>query len=371
MIEFVRFDTFDFQAIRAKGEVQWQCYRYLAFILPARQPDAVQMIDLGETKKIDELISKFRLQASDSNKQTLGWGKSKSKSSNLKLRIKQYDSSYAIELSKLLLAPILAKITQKTTTEKITNYKSLIIAADGDLNLVPFQILPMDETGECLLMDEYTVSYVGVGRDLIRSPMETMEVADPPIIIADPDFDLMDERQYKIEDKQDLHTDNPATVIAMLGSNPKPLIGNECVNSNQTEDKVKTIQNTNSNTSSTRSSDREFIDTLDVENLSRAPGTKFLGESVANKLKDARLYMGAEALETQLINGKCPKVMLIATHGLFLPDSEQVSNPMMRSALALGGANTWLSGGTLPENAGKGIGPALSRCCNFPQIIVF
>ncbi len=47
--------------------------------------------------------------------------------------------------------------------------------------------------------------------------------------------------------------------------------------------------------------------------------------------------------------------MLIATHGLFLPDTKQVSNPMMRSALALAGAKTWLSGGILPENAGKGI----------------
>ena len=47
--------------------------------------------------------------------------------------------------------------------------------------------------------------------------------------------------------------------------------------------------------------------------------------------------------------------MLFATRGLFLPDTEQVSNPMMRSALALAGAKTWLSGGILPKNAGKGI----------------
>ncbi|MDZ8186454.1 MAG: hypothetical protein RMX96_16590 [Nostoc sp. ChiSLP02] len=32
----------------------------------------------------------------------------------------------------------------------------------------------------------------------------------------------------------------------------------------------------------------------------------------------------------------------------------KVGNPMMRSGLALAGANTWLSGGTLPPNAGKG-----------------
>ncbi len=65
--------------------------------------------------------------------------------------------------------------------------------------------------------------------------------------------------------------------------------------------------------------------------------------------------------------------MLIATHGLFQSDSEpqlvtkkhnllsiehwgktKVENPMLRSGLALAGANTWLFGGKLPKDAGKG-----------------
>lgn len=98
-----------------------------------------------------------------------------------------------------------------------------------------------------------------------------------------------------------------------------------------------------------------------------------MGESVAKKLPGAKLYLGAEAVETRLTSSECPSIMLIATHGLFLNDSEleagdrkrtllsierlrtaKVENPMMRSGLALAGANTWLSGGTLPLNAGKG-----------------
>ncbi|MHC5863318.1 CHAT domain-containing protein, partial [Nostoc sp.] len=107
--------------------------------------------------------------------------------------------------------------------------------------------------------------------------------------------------------------------------------------------------------------------------LLRAPGTRFLGEIVAKKLPDAKLYLGAEALETRLTSSKCPSIMLIATHGLFQSDSQaqpltnrrnllnmeglrttKVENPMLRSGLALAGANTWLAGGRLPQAAGKG-----------------
>ena len=168
------------------------------------------------------------------------------------------------------------------------------------------QILPIDETGKRLLMDEYTVSYVGVGRDILRSDSDSdsTDIADKPIVIADPDFEL--------------------SALNQIEQQKQPLT-------------------------------KEFIDTFDSQNLSRTISTKLLGETVAKKLEDAQLYTGEQALETHLTNGKCPQVMLIATHGLFLPDTKQVSNPMMRSALALAGAKTWLSGGMLPKNAGKGI----------------
>ena len=294
LIEFVQFDVFNFQAIRANGETQWQPFHYLAFILPAGQPDAVQMVDLGEVETIDQLISLFRTRASDVNSQTLGF--KTSVPVKPKLQIKQYNPTDSIQLSKLVLAPILEKLGN--------NCQQLIFAADGNLNSVPLQILPIDETGKRLLMDEYTVSYVGVGRDILRSHSGIADIGDKSIIITDPDFDL--------------------------------------AVPNHTEQQKQPFN-------------EEFIDTFDSQNLHRTISTKLLGETVANKLEDAQLYTGEEALETHLTNGKCPRIMLIATHGLFLPDTKQVSNPMMRSALALAGAKTWLSGRILPENAGKGI----------------
>ncbi|TFI54911.1 tetratricopeptide repeat protein [Mastigocladus laminosus UU774] len=314
LVEFVRFDVYDFHAVPAREQTQWHPARYLAFILPAQQPHAVQMIDLGEAEVIDELISLLRSLACNPTKETLAWGKV---STTPKLQIKQYDPTLAIQLRNVLFAPI---------CELVQGYKHLILAPDGNLNLLPFQILPTDETGTHLLMDEYTISYLGVGRDILRSRVQTIRAADAPIIMADPDFDLVSEQR-----------------IGEVG------LGGEGGQGGQ-----------------------EFIDTLGGEVLSRAPGTRFLGESVAKKLPDARLYVGAEALESSLISSKCPKFMLIATHGLFLPDSPQQpptqhsinpksiiqnlksTNPMMRSGLALAGANTWLKNGTLPQKAGKG-----------------
>ncbi|MEJ1932948.1 CHAT domain-containing protein, partial [Nostoc sp. NIES-2111] len=156
LVEFVRFDVFNFQAIAANGETQWYPARYLAFILKAGQPDTAQMIDLGAADTIDRLIQVFRLQASDYSQPTLAIGKTRHQP---KLYIKSYDSTDVIQLSQLLFAPI---------RDFVKDCRHLIIAPDGNLNLVPFQILPVDSIGKRLLMDEYTISYLSVGREIRR-----------------------------------------------------------------------------------------------------------------------------------------------------------------------------------------------------------
>ena len=60
LVEFVRFDVFDFHAVPARGERRWNPARYLAFVLPAGEPDDVRMIDLGEAGPIDRMIADFR-----------------------------------------------------------------------------------------------------------------------------------------------------------------------------------------------------------------------------------------------------------------------------------------------------------------------
>lgn len=320
LIEFVRFDVFNFKAIPAQGEAQRQPARYLAFILPAGDPESVEMVDIGEAEYIDSLIREFRELVSGAGKNPesqLGmFGKHPPK-----LIFREYHPQAGIKLRQAIfdkLRPALKK------------HQHLVIAPDGELNLVPFQILPSDDTGEKMLIDAFTISYLTVGRDMLRPKIETKRPASlNALVFASPNFDLSAESVTPDEAwEQNTQTANLRECIAN-----KP--------------------------------------------LKPAVGTNILGERIAQRLKVAS-YLGNEALESYFKPLKCPRILLVATHGVFLPNQPEeysptfpyqmessllqrdrffgrVENPMLRSALALAGANTWAKGGKLPPEAGKGI----------------
>src|SRR5205823_8985802 len=59
LVEFVHFDTFDFDAIAARGERHWKEPFYVAFVLAVGDPDGVHMVNIGEAGPIDEQIALF------------------------------------------------------------------------------------------------------------------------------------------------------------------------------------------------------------------------------------------------------------------------------------------------------------------------
>ncbi|MEG4301748.1 CHAT domain-containing tetratricopeptide repeat protein [Microcoleus sp. D3_18a_C4] len=320
LIEFVRFDVFNFKAIPAHSEAQWQPARYLAFILPAGEPESVEMIDIGEAEYIDNLIREFRELISGVGKNTesqLGMFSKRPP----KLIFRKYHPQAGIKLRQAIF-------------DKLRPYlqgdEHLIIAPDGELNLVPFQILPNDDTGEKMLMDEFTISYLTVGRDIMRQKIETKRPASlKALVFASPNFDLSTESV----------TPDEAPEQNTLTTNLRECIANKP--------------------------------------LKPAVGTNILGERVAQRLKVAP-YVENKAIESYFKPLQCPRILLIATHGVFLPNQPEdrsptfpyqmengllqrdrffgrVENPMLRSALALAGANTWAKGGKLSPEAGKGI----------------
>jgi CHAT domain-containing protein len=114
----------------------------------------------------------------------------------------------------------------------------------------------------------------------------------------------------------------------------------------------------------------------------RLPGTRAEGERVAAML-DISPWLDATALEGRLKSAcRSPRILHLATHGFFLPDHQRdlnqgnrdmtmilsgdamgggrfsgpmMENPMLRSGLALAGANTWLKAGNPPEEAEDGL----------------
>src|SRR5262249_22960262 len=112
----------------------------------------------------------------------------------------------------------------------------------------------------------------------------------------------------------------------------------------------------------------------------RLPGTREEGERVA-ALLGVRPWLEGGALEARLKERRSPRVLHLATHGFFLTDQERdpnqesgalemigaeagsagglsgplPENPLLRSGLALAGAQTWLDGKALPPEAEDGL----------------
>jgi CHAT domain-containing protein len=210
--------------------------------------------------------------------------------------------------------------------------QNLLIVAGGGLGLLPFQLLPLKSTGR--LIDDYTISYLSAPRDLLRWATPPQRRAGPPLVIADPDYDLGSGQR--------------GTAVASL------------------------------------------------------PSTAQEGTEVASLL-GTKALTGADAVKLSVTAARSPVVVHLATHGFFLPGPEPVpasddyetlytvtvpgegvfvagaeramqpdltpaglpradADPMLRSAVALAGINTWLSGSAPPPGAGIGMLTADEVC---------
>ena len=66
------------------------------------------------------------------------------------------------------------------------NIRHLLLSPDARLNLIPFSAL-VDERGE-YLVENYTLTYLTSGRDLLRLQIDN-SAQQPPVIIANPNFE--------------------------------------------------------------------------------------------------------------------------------------------------------------------------------------
>jgi CHAT domain-containing protein/Tfp pilus assembly protein PilF len=309
LIEFVQANIFDFSSLNIHGKPETKPSRYLAFVIHAGSPADVQMIDLGETDTIDQQIFTFRSVITGEDEGNI----SPSPDKNLSRRDRIKQEGFKLRIA--IFDPLLNAIRKQNR---------LFIAPDGNLTRVPFEVLPIDDGVDHRLIDEYYISYLNTGRDLLRFDIKRVGVYTKPVIAANPDFDMKDGQNHPQSTGQ-----NKPYFRQLKG----------------TEDEAKLI---------------------------------------ANLLKLDPL-LGKCVTESRIKYCVSPRILHLATHGFFRPllpnypednnssggltgDSKEqyseinritekkvVDNPLLYSGLALAGANTWLRHGSLPPEAEDGI----------------
>jgi tetratricopeptide (TPR) repeat protein/CHAT domain-containing protein len=291
LVDFVRFDLYDLVNIE-KGEPQ-----YLAFVLTGGETGGIKLVKLGAARAIDELIDKFRTVASDlPGLDLMNAFPSENEVKNPALMLTPYQTQ-ALELRQAILDPLnLPK-----------NQGRVFFAPDGDLNLVPFGILPLDSDlplDNRIVSDRWSVHYISASRDL-RPRTQPPAPKNMSTILANPNYDF------------------PVRQIAPPATPELSKSG-----------KLSTLGN----------------------KLIPLPQTEPLALKIAQSL-DIEPHLGDAARVDNLRQLRSPQYLIIATHGLHGLDTEGGDNPdpMRDAGLALAGYNTHLDGGELPPELERGV----------------
>jgi CHAT domain-containing protein len=184
------------------------------------------------------------------------------------------------------------------------SYRHLLISPDGTLNLIPFEAL-RDEGGRYAL-ERYQISYLSSGRDLLRlqAPRHSRSEA---VIVADPLF-------------------GDPTVPGAVGAPSSPAAGQPSLTS--------------------------------IENLTSAyfaplRGTALEAQRIKALFPDATMLTRERATTLAVSQLEAPRLLHVATHGFFIQDPRrQILNPLLRSGLALTGANLRPEQGPAAGSAG-------------------
>jgi CHAT domain-containing protein len=289
----------------AKPGDRWGKERYVAYVLRRRGDPG--WADLGEAERIDRLARETRSKYASGDRAA---------------------AKSARELARLVVEPVRRLLGDAT---------HVLLSPDGELNLVPFGALP-DEHGK-YLVKRYQFTYLSSGRDLLRMN-QIGDAHEEATIMAAPDYGERERR-------------------------PEP-------------------------SSKDRDGERGFrsVDMGAVAFLP-LPGTLAEANQLAATLGKARVLTGAQATERALKTMHGPRLLHLATHGFFLDDlpapipqmsergishigtvgrpvagaeamqgitpmaqvlppptrpTVRLENPLLRSGLALAGANRRMSG---------------------------
>jgi CHAT domain-containing protein len=278
LVEFVVYQPFDPKTAVESTETYGEP-RYVAYVIPPEGD--VQWRELGPAGAIDEAVDALRQALRDPRRKDV--------------------QAISRALDTQVMEPIRGLLG---------NPERLMISPDGQLHLMPFEAL-VDEDGRYLI-ERHAISYLSSGRDLLR-----MQVRRPSrgaaLLVADPLFGEPVLAQ--------LAGDAP---VAMSEPGRRGITMGEGLA-------------------------RVYFGPL--------TGTAHEARSIKALFPEARILTRSEATEGSVKRIVAPEILHIATHGFFLGDSVaeggsartadrhavqakvEIENPLLRSGLALSGAN--------------------------------
>jgi CHAT domain-containing protein/Tfp pilus assembly protein PilF len=307
LLEFARIEDFTFKA--GRGKKNWSPARYVSFVLHSGEGGRVEMVDLGDAEEIDTGVALLKQEITD---------------------FKRISGQKPMKASRALYEMVFEPLESK-----LGEAKEVYISPDGNLNLIPFEVLQGPDGR--FLIEDYTFNYLCAGRDLLRFG-ENQEKENKALLIGDPDFDMDgDERE---------------SVLTRLAL----------------QEKVESAP-------VRRSTDMRGL------HFSRLQGTGEEVRAIFNLLGEgeAELYTRGEALEQVLRSRNAPRILHLATHGFFLSDMQflsladdsnerglrhvltapgkknkrtNIENPLIRSGIALAGANNALNSSDTDQTDG-------------------
>jgi len=256
------------------------------------------LIDLGPAEPIEKAVQAVRETLHDPRKSIVELGEPEAER-ELKARLGR--------LADLVLTPLRSRL------DKASQW---VLGPDASLWLVPFEALPL---GDGYVVEKHAVRYVTSGRDLLPNGRSSARPG-PALVLADPDFDHKPD-QKAAPVRKGTNTNLVALSGGLAASEKLPA-------------------------------------------FARLPGTAAEAAAVVPALQRLTrqppvLKTGTDAQEGLVKTTKGPRILVLSTHGYFLPDQEAAAPelfadalqsamskdgkpleyPLLRCGLALAGAN--------------------------------
>ena len=193
--------------------------------------------------------------------------------------------------SKKTLAKI-NSVLNSLLKDRVKNYSSLIVSSDGALRLLPFEAL---YDGDKYLLEKYDIRYTPSAKEYIRTHRyNTNKAKQKATLFSDPNYEVISGKNISL-----------------------------AVTTPNTTKELETRSNSN------------------LSGFLRLRGFKVEQNALQDRIKNISLYDREKANEENLFKLTSPEILHIITHGYFISD-ENIQNPMLKSGIALSGANLGL-----------------------------